>query len=230
MKQSKLLKVFFLSALFFWGLTPLLADIDTPITSQTVISSDRLEMNNNGQSASFNFTGNIKLTGTNLIVTCDALEVQTERNETPEISTKELGNISSIIATGNVSISQRGRTATAGRAEVYPNDDKIVLTDNPKVADNQGNVVTGAKITLFRGVGKVVVERDMKSRVRVSSSSLPDLGFSEEEAAKETIPSEEASIDPELENPAPEKNQGTTISPSIEKEDNSISTPSQTAP
>jgi lipopolysaccharide export system protein LptA len=229
MKQSKFLKILLLSALSFLGSTSLLADVDTPNASQTVISSDRLEMNNNGQTASFNFTGNIKLTGTNLIVTCDVLEVQTERNEDPETSTEKLGSIRSIIAIGNVSISQRGRKATAGRAEVYPNEDKIILTENPIAIDDQGTVMTGGKMTLFRGVGKILIESDTSNRVKVSSSALPDLGFSEKEG-KQATPPEEVPTDSELENPPSEENQDVTVSPSSEEKESSIPTPSQTTP
>jgi len=230
MKQSKFLKSLLLSVFSFLSLSPLLADIDTPISSQTIISSDRLEMDNSGQSASFNFTGNIRLTGTNLIVTCDVLHVQTERNEDTKSSTEKLGNISSIIATGNVSISQRGRKAMAGRAEVYPNEDKIILTDNPKVIDNQGNVATGWKMTLLRGVGKVLIESDPnnRERVRLSSSSLPDLGFSEEEAAKQANPPEEASPESESKDPVSEENQDTSAS--TEEENSSTPTPPKTTP
>ncbi|MBL4576101.1 MAG: hypothetical protein JKY51_08395 [Opitutaceae bacterium] len=233
MKHTSFLKILSFSILPLLAVTSLRAKTDIPDAQQTVISSDRLEMNNDGKSAIFHFTGNIRLTGTNLVVTCDFLEIQTERNDNPDSSTQKLGSIRSIIATGHVTIGQKGRTATAGKAEVYPNEDKIVLTKRPKVTDNQGNVITGGKLTLFRGIGKILVESDLNNRVRASSSSLPDLGFNEKEndaiSTKPRRPSEESSTStkPEPSSDSSTENQGSTGSSLMEENNGSTtSTPS----
>ena len=95
-------------------------DSESAPSPQTVISSDRLEMENDGEKAFFLFSDNVKLTGNNLIVTCDRLEVHSNRTGDLDANFGKLGSIKQIVAVGNVSISQEGRTARAGRVEVIP--------------------------------------------------------------------------------------------------------------
>jgi lipopolysaccharide export system protein LptA len=149
---------------------------EPPPPPQTVISSDRLEMENDGQKAFFLFSDNVKLTGNNLIVTCDRLEVHSHRTGDFDANIGKLGSIQQILAIGNVSISQEGRTARAGRAEVLPAEDKIILTENPIVSDTQGKV-SGGTITFYRGDRRAVVESGSTGPARVILPAMPNLGF-----------------------------------------------------
>lgn len=168
---------------------------------ETVISSDRLEMKNDGDKSFFLFSDNVKLTGNNLVVTCDRLEVHADRTGDLDANIGQLGGIQQILAIGNVSISQEGRVARAGRAEVLPGEDKIVLTENPIVTDTQGSV-SGESMTFYRGERRAIVASGASGPARVVLPAIPDLGFldKEEEAAPET--SDDDAAAPETTDPA----------------------------
>lgn len=146
---------------------------------QTVIDSDRVEMVTADGETRFLFTDNVVVTGNNLTVQCDRLEVFSARNEGEREggrdSVTEIGSIQLILATGNVRIEQEGREATAGRAELFPVEGKIVLTENPVIRNEQGTV-SGERITLNQGEGRALVERGEDQPARIVLPSLPDLG------------------------------------------------------
>jgi lipopolysaccharide transport protein LptA len=168
---------------------------------ETVISSDRLEMKNDGDKSFFLFSDNVKMTGNNLVVTCDRLEVHADRTGDLDANIGQLGGIQQILAIGNVSISQEGRVARAGRAEVLPAEDKIVLTENPIVMDEQGSV-SGESMTFYRGERRAVVDSGSSGPARVVLPAIPDLGFmDEDDAEEETDPSAESTDAPDQTEP-----------------------------
>jgi lipopolysaccharide transport protein LptA len=162
-------------------------DAESAQPPQTVISSDRLEMETVGEKAFFLFSDNVKLTGNNLIVTCDRLEVHSDRTGDLDANFGKLSSIRQIVALGNVSISQEGRTARAGRVTVIPVEDKIVLTENPIVTDAQGSV-SGERMIFYRGDRRAVVESGSGGPARVVLPAIPDLGFDNEVEDPTTTP------------------------------------------
>ena len=172
-----------------------------PEADPTVIDSDRLEMESGEEETRFIFSGNVSVTGNNLVVLCDRLEVTTARfeedgespenpasGETPEpdsaqaartggsataANPADLGRLRVILATGNVRITQDGREATAGRAELRPREGLIILTENPVFRDAQGTV-SGPRIVLDQNRSQAVVEGTTEQRARVTLPSLPD--------------------------------------------------------
>jgi lipopolysaccharide transport protein LptA len=152
---------------------PLPAADSTP----TVIDSDRLEMVTLEEETHFVFSDNVIVTATNMTVRCDRLEVFAGRhaNAAEGEQTNELGRIQRIFAIGNVRIEQEGRQATSGRAEVFPQEGMIVLTENPVIEDSQGRV-SGERIVLYQGESRAVVESGATQPARVFLPTLPDLG------------------------------------------------------
>lgn len=183
------------------------AQVGATEPQSTIITSEGpLQMRNDGVEAYFVMTDNVRLVGTNLEVTCDKLEVFAETEKDPD-DPKGFGGISGIrrvVATGHVVVMQEGRRATAGRAEVLPQEDKIELTENPVVTDPQGTL-EGSVITIYRGEQHAVAQ-DPKLTLR----ALPNLGFPRspedeaqaEESTKEESPGEESTT--EQTEPAPE--------------------------
>ena len=159
-------------------------DEDMP---RTIVESDALEMNATDDQNFFYFTGNVRVTGTNLAVTCDRLEVVTSRTGDSEATIGKITAIESIVATGGVEIFQAGRLITAGRAELSPRDGLVILTDQPKIIDGEVEV-SGWRITLLKGERKALVEADPEQgqggRPTVKLDSLPDLGYREKEQEK----------------------------------------------
>lgn len=171
---------------------------------ETVISSDELDMVGGEESNHFYFRGNVKVQATNMLATCDELEVISARKSVPKTedqsaapetpapagsgavaaakaaATPDIGSIREIVMRGNVVISQEGRRATAGIAYLYPQEGRVVLAEGPLVTDAQGTL-SGWRMELYRGERKVRIlsNPDETQRTRVTLPALQDLGYGE---------------------------------------------------
>lgn len=145
---------------------------------QTVIESEQLDMQSTDALTTFVFSGRVVVTGTNLKITCDRLQVVTTRHGDPQAAIGQLGHFKSLLATGHVHILQSDREAVCGRAEVLPDDDKIILTENPVVRDLTNNAVaSGPRMVLYRGERRAVIEGVPEDRARIVLPPIKDLGF-----------------------------------------------------
>lgn len=146
---------------------------------ETVITSDLFEMVGGETENYFYFKGDVIVTGTNLYATCDEMEVVADRQQdkAAEAAVGKVGTIQSIVMKGNVDIEQSGRRAEAGRADILPREDKVILTESPKVIDSEGTV-SGWRITLYKGERKALVEgQPGGERPRIQLPGFQDLGF-----------------------------------------------------
>jgi len=160
----------FLASLAF--ATPALRAQEPPPTE---ITSQSLEMWSTPDSSETHaiFNGNVTVTGNEIKLTCDRLEILAERigDKTATIGT--IDKFKFLIATGKVNIVQGDREANCGRAEVYPREDKIVLTDKPIVTDHaNGTVATGDIIEMLRGQRRVT-----SSNVHVTFPAIKNLSY-----------------------------------------------------
>ncbi len=147
-------------------------------TQSTVIDSEQLDMRSTDTLTTFVFTKRVVVTGTNLRLTCDKLEVITTRQGDVTATIGKLGHFKSLVATGNVRLLQSDREAACGRAEVLPDDDKIILTDNPVVKDlANGATASGPRMVLFRGERRAVIEGGEANPSRIVLPAIKDLGF-----------------------------------------------------
>jgi lipopolysaccharide export system protein LptA len=139
----------------------------------TVIESRGLDMKSTETETTSIFTGNVVVTGTNLRLTCDRLEVVAFRQKDAAAAIGKVERFKSLIAEGNVRIIQGDREAACGKAVVLPGDDKITLTDRPVVSDKSvGWTWTGDELLLLRG------ERQVRgTNVRIVGPPVKDLGF-----------------------------------------------------
>jgi lipopolysaccharide export system protein LptA len=139
----------------------------------TIIVSQSLDMHSTDTETISVFTGNVVVTGNDLRITCDRLDVVSTRmgDKTDTVGRQE--NFKSLIATGHVHIVQQDREAMCGRAEVLPREDKVTLTENPVVIDHGNNTyATGEPIMLLRGERRV-----LGTNVRITLPPIKDLGF-----------------------------------------------------
>jgi lipopolysaccharide export system protein LptA len=126
----------------------------------TELRSDRLVMHSTDEESTALATGNVILTGTNLRITCDSLTIIAARLGDKNATIPDVEKFKYILATGNVRIIQGDRESTSQRAEVFPREDKVVLSEDPVIIDkSNGFVAAGEKITLFRGKREVIVEK-----------------------------------------------------------------------
>ena len=172
---------------------------------QTEIEAETLEAEITEDKGYLIGRGSVKLTATNLEITCNQIEVFTDvKDKDGNDTLGDLSSIRRIIATGNVKIVQEERMATSGRAEVYPNDDYILLDEDPIVYQNDITIDgTGAQMRILRGNGRVELIGDANNKIRVTGRPIEDFGFEENE---DTIvpPEEEPAGDGEGDSPDPE--------------------------
>lgn len=169
-----------------------LAPLGAQEVQPTVIDSEQLEMHSTDTLTTFVFTKNVVVTGTNLKLTCDRLEVITTRKGDPTATIGKLGRFKSLIAEGGVHIVQSDREAACGRAEVLPDDDKIILTDHPVVKDlANGATATGPRMVLYRGERRAVIEGAEDAPSRIILPAIKDLGFEKEPPKPAKPPVEE---------------------------------------
>lgn len=183
--------------------TPAAAPATPPVP--TVIESGAAEMVSTEKETTFTFSKGVKVTATNMILTCDDLVVIARRTGDPAATLGKQENFKSLIATGHVRILQNDREATCGRAAVYPGEDKVELSENPVVRSlKEGWVQTGPRMVLHRGERRAVIEGIGENRPRLILPPLKDLGYDKEkpkEKPKADDPGAPATPSPSISNP-----------------------------
>ncbi len=184
----------------------------TPATPPvpTVIESGAAEMVSTEKETTFTFTKGVKVTATNMTLTCSDLVVVAVRGGDPSATIGNQQNFKSLIATGGVRIVQNDREALAQRAEVFPGEDKVILSGNPIVRstkDGWEQNGQGMQLVLYRGERRAILEGPEGTRAKLIMPPLKDLGYDmEKEKGKEkTQPPTKAGS-----TPAPAPSQSTT--------------------
>ena len=176
------------------GLLPVLALAQSATPQNTVIESTGLgEMVSTDTETKITFRDNVRVTGTNMKLTCDYLEVVVIRSGDKSATLGKVDKFCSMLATGNVHMIQGDREAACGRAEVLPGDDKIILTGQPVVVDHSVNWTwTGDELEMLRG------ERQIRGKnARFTGPPIKDLGVDKLKAAPATpTPAPEAPKQP----------------------------------
>jgi len=147
----------------------------------TILTCDHMDMWSEGDETKAICTGKVTVTGTNLKILCDRLELTATRIGEKSGAVPTLDKFRYLLATGKVSITQGSRVATCGRAEVLPREEKVVLTEDPVVTDHATNFVSaGERITMLRGKERVEVEKP-----RFTGPPIKDLGFEKKPAPED---------------------------------------------
>ena len=151
----------------------------------TEIEAGTAEVVSTANETTFHLAKGVKVTGTNLKLTCDALVVVAKRTGDPKATLGRQENFKSLVATGNVRILQNDREATCARAEILPGEDKVVLTGNPRIRSLDGQYqASGDTMTLYRGQRRAVIDSGTDGRPTFTLPPLQDLGYEKESAKK----------------------------------------------
>ncbi|PTX97714.1 LptA/OstA family protein [Opitutus sp. ER46] len=146
---------------------------DAP-TTPTVIEADRSDMVSTEVETTFTFRQNVVVTATNMKLMCDQLVVVAPRTGDTKATFGTQEKFKSLVATGHVRILQNDREATCERAEVFPGDDKVVLTGNPRIRTLDGSYVAdGPVMELHRGERRASIQ----GHTRITLPPLKDLGY-----------------------------------------------------
>jgi lipopolysaccharide export system protein LptA len=155
----------FLGVVLFmtWAALPAQTTDDTdtetsPPPGATVITSD--ELHSDQETHVSVFTGNVVTVGTNFRMTCQEMTVNFTKDN----------KVDTIVATGDVVITQPDRITHCGHAEYFHDEDKFVLTDQPVILDHK-NQIAGTRITIFRTTQKMIVDGG-RSTVTLSNDSM----------------------------------------------------------
>lgn len=139
-------------------------DSETNEESQIIIKADSLEIDDLKQIVIF--TGNVDAREKDFVIKCQKMVLYYKNQSAQPVSETSQFNIDRIVATGNVKITRpNGGLATAEKAIYYRNDEKVVLTGQPKVKQGN-NFIEGSKITLFLKENRSVVEGSKNNKVR----------------------------------------------------------------
>ena len=127
------------------------------------ITADELVIDNQKRSATF--TGNVKATQADTVITTDVLTLfyQSQSGASQSPSTNAIERIE---AAGNVRIEFDNKVAVSNQAVYIINERKLILSGpGSKVVSGQDEI-TGSKITFYRDSGKVALEGDDQNRVK----------------------------------------------------------------
>jgi lipopolysaccharide export system protein LptA len=177
---------------------------------ETVIDSDSLEMTAGDDVNNFRFAGNVRAVGRGMVLTCDKLDVIARRLAGSKGTIGKMNSVQSIVATGGVRMEQAGRVATAGRAEVLPDEGLVILSDNPKIIDSKATVEGWKIVYNSRDKTAQVLptpedqllpgQKKARSRVTLSENVIPKLDYEQVLGAEKP---EEAAPQAPAEPPAP---------------------------
>ena len=134
------------AALFLMAAAPDPATMEREKREPIVVTADRMEADELGSTVTF--IGGVTLKKENLTLTADRLVVY---YDTADKGVRE------IEARDNVVVRQEGRVALAKKAIYYSKEEKIVLTGEPRIIENE-NKLGGDRITIFMRSERSIVE------------------------------------------------------------------------
>jgi len=149
--------------------------VNSPAGRQdTVVTSQLLRMIEEPNQTLFRFTGDVKVTATNLDATSERLDVIAVAPTNATTSSKAPLELERIEAHEQVVIQQTGRTATAKQAIISPKEGKVVLEGQAVVEDDRGRV-SGHRMTLLQGQRRAIVEGGGPEgeRARITLPAMP---------------------------------------------------------
>lgn len=118
---------------------------------KTQIVSDKQSYVSGKANDTYIFEGNVIITGTDFAANCDRIEVAILE----KFNKRQISQISLI---GNLKISQGKKLANAGRADINPFQETIILTENPIVENEDGSRATGTRMVYTKGKQNISIE------------------------------------------------------------------------
>ena len=134
--------------------------------SPIIIHSNRLEVDQ--QKRLIVFKGKVRARTEDMVVDCQKMIVHYLANPTRNESNVNSSRIEKIIALGNVTIDlSDGGVARAGKAVFYQNEEKVVLTEKPRVKQGP-DLIEGHRIIMFLNKNRTIIEGSKTKRVKAT--------------------------------------------------------------
>ncbi len=149
--------------------------------SSIIIDYSQAVYDFSGEQTKLILEGPITISDSTMTIQCDHAEVLSSRKNQKdpgsEVSSTNPGTIDYILALGNVDIQQMGTQALAGKAEIFPEQRKLVLEDNPRIVDANGTV-SGHRITFLQGDRQIKIDPSKTGeRNRIQLNDISEIGF-----------------------------------------------------
>lgn len=123
-------------------------------SSKTVIKSDKQWLTSSDKDDRYYFQGNVKVSGTDTEASCGKIEVVMRA---PKSGAQK--EITQIAMTENVKLDQGLKEVRCGRADIYADEQMLVLEDSPVVINREDNSrLSGHRIVYNKGSQSVAVE------------------------------------------------------------------------
>jgi lipopolysaccharide export system protein LptA len=150
----------------------------------TIDCSGPAESSSTDTETTTTFRDNVVAVGNGITLECDFLKVVATRVGDKTATLGKYGKFRYLLATGHVKITQGDRVATSGRAEVFPDEDRIVLTEQPVVRiESEHYQASGPRMILYRGQRRAVIEGTPGNRTHITLPPMKDLSFPESKPA-----------------------------------------------
>ena len=149
-----------------------------------MITSDKQWLVGGEKSDKYFFEGDVKAVGTDMDVSCKRAQVgiRTLKNGKRSIAKIDLFD--------DVELTSGMKNATAGKMEIFPEDEMVVLSEDPVVIDKEDNTrVSGARMVYNRGKRAIRVEAEQPAEKSAApekreKSFIPD--FEDDETLEAT--------------------------------------------
>jgi hypothetical protein len=155
-----------------------------------VIDSGELETVSTPKETTFTFSKGVKVTATNMTLTCESLVVVARRTGDAAALLGKQEKLKSLLATGRVRIVQSDREALADRAEIFPDQDRVVLTGSPVIVRSEKErwEQRGPEAELLRGERRAIFRSVGDERPTTTLPELKDLGYDKVPEKKKPAP------------------------------------------
>lgn len=146
------------------------------VTMPTIAQANYLEfLSIINDSHLFLLDGNVSIEGSNLLLTCDQIEVLFVKDA--NVTSSEIGKISRMDAKGKVVLRQGGRTSYGNHMTLDVTLGTVLLNGEARVVDDEWGEASGERIVLEKGKRKARVLGGANSRPKLELPPLPDFGF-----------------------------------------------------
>lgn len=119
---------------------------------KTEIVSDKQSYLSGKENDTYLFENNVSITGTDFGASCQSIEVSIAKSKIGKLQIAQISLIK------DLKITQGGRTATAGRADINPVLETVSLTENPVVQNEDGSRAMGTRMVYTRGKQNISIE------------------------------------------------------------------------
>jgi lipopolysaccharide export system protein LptA len=148
------------------------------LSAETIVLSDTISMRESPGENRFLFQGAVEVMSGALQMRAEKMTIlstpQTSAESADDLNELRVGAVQTIVAEGAVEIEQDGQLATGEQVTFYPDEERAVLTGEPRVTNGDA-VVTGRSMELKPR--RATIRGEAENPVQVRLPQLPDLGY-----------------------------------------------------